>query len=575
MTYQVTARKWRPMRFEDVVGQSHVTTTLRNAITSNRLAHAYIFSGPRGIGKTTTARILAKVINCDNPKGLNPDNTCDMCREITEGRSLDVIEIDGASNRGVEEIRNLRESVRYIPAKGKYKVYVIDEVHMLTKEAFNALLKTLEEPPTHVLFIFATTEVHKVPGTILSRCQRFDFRRISIQEIIANLRMVASEERVQISDEALLLIAKKADGSLRDAQGIFDQVFSFCGDNISYEQVLQVLNAVDQEIFFHVTDLIKEKDSKGGLQLIEEIISKGYDIREFLAGLAEHLRNFLIVRTTSDTKLVEASDLHRRRYEEDAKTFSESDILRLIRLVMETENAIRWSPQPRFKLETCLVQMIQLDSTVQIDQLLEKLEELKKKVDGTVVDVVGTVKASAPTKAIPAEMMRKSASPELSPVHRQAVEGGTFKVVPEEPAPSEGDPSTGATPSTAGFSIEEFRTRWETFVDEVKRQKISVGSVLSQVRVLGVQDGAIRLGCLDEFHLSSLKRHGEFLTTVAQQVYGMKRLRLEPSIGGESGANGGRNVRQTAPGGSGAGHPVIEALMRELGAEPLDGTGRT
>jgi DNA polymerase-3 subunit gamma/tau len=250
------------MVFEDVVGQAHVTTTLRNAIANNRLSHAYIFSGPRGVGKTTTARILAKAINCLHPeKDKNPDNECELCKEITEGRSVNVFEIDGASNRGIDEIRNLREAVRYGPAKGKYKVYIIDEVHMLTKEAFNALLKTLEEPPPYILFIFATTEVHKVPATILSRCQRFDFKRNTIEEITGRLSFIAKEEKIKISEDALLLIAKKADGSMRDGQSIFDQIVAFCGEAIGAKQIREALNIVDQELFFRTTDIIKKKDA--------------------------------------------------------------------------------------------------------------------------------------------------------------------------------------------------------------------------------------------------------------------------------------------------------------------------
>src|SRR5512135_154920 len=287
MSYQVLARKWRPQVFEDVVGQGHITRTLQNAILSGRLAHAYLFSGPRGVGKTTTARILAKAVNCLNPRDSNPDNECELCREITEGRSFDVLEIDGASNRGVEEIRNLREAVRYAPTKGKYKVYIIDEVHMLTKEAFNALLKTLEEPPVHIMFIFATTEIHKLPATILSRCQRFDFRRIAVQEMMGNLGAIAKDEGVTIDNDALLLIAKRGDGSLRDAQSVFDQIVSLCGKEITHQQILNALNIVDQEVYFRVTGLIKARDAKGGLDLVGELMSGGHDIREFLGGLTE------------------------------------------------------------------------------------------------------------------------------------------------------------------------------------------------------------------------------------------------------------------------------------------------
>ncbi|CUT05341.1 DNA polymerase III subunit gamma/tau, partial [Candidatus Kryptonium thompsonii] len=378
MAYLVTARKWRPSKFSEVVGQEHVTATLLNSLKLGRVAHAYIFAGPRGIGKTTVARILAKAINCLNPQDYEPCNECEMCVEISNGRSIDVLEIDGASNRGIDEVRDLRESVRYTPTKAKYKVYIIDEVHMLTKEAFNALLKTLEEPPPHILFIFATTEPHRVPSTILSRCQRFDFRRIEIQKIIERLKLIAQQDKIQIDDDSLFTIAKKANGSLRDALSIFDQVVSFCGEKIKFEDVIKALNIIDQEIFFRVTDIVKEKNIKAGLELVDEITKLGYDFQEFLTGLSEHLRNFLVVITTKSTELIEATEYYKSRYISQANNFTESDIIRMLKIVNDAEASIKWAPQPRLKLEMVITQLASLDSAVKIQELLAKIEELEK-----------------------------------------------------------------------------------------------------------------------------------------------------------------------------------------------------
>jgi DNA polymerase-3 subunit gamma/tau len=591
MTYLVTARKWRPMVFEDVVGQSHVTATLRNAIASNRLAHAYLFSGPRGIGKTTMARLLAKAVNCRNPKDLNPCNQCDICEEITNSRCIDVFEIDGASTRGIEEIRNLRETVRYAPTKCQYKVYIIDEVHMLTKEAFNALLKTLEEPPTHVLFIFATTEVQKVPPTILSRCHRFDFRRIAIDEIINRLKYIAQQEKIDIDNDSLLLIAKKGDGSLRDAQSIFDQVVSFCGENITAKQLVDALNLVDQDLYFAVTDLIKAKDTKGGLELVDDVIKRGYDIREFLSGLAEHLRNILVVRSTASTSLVEAAEVHRKRYQSAAGQFSENDLLRLMKIVSDTETAAKWSTQPRVRLEAGILQMIKLDSTVEIQELLAQLEELKRKID-----------SGLPPESNPGRHEKNNSSETLfSPLSssgnaRSSHEGQSFKQVPTEAKNLE-VPASASMPSVQSarepiapynaksveantsqepkpvqaISLDEIQARWKEFVEEIRKQRIHVGTLLSESRPLGVNGSTVKVGCRDEFHLTTLKRSKDFLVESAQKVYG-KKVRIEISLNssandvkGNTKASGGNEQSKLST----LDHPVIKALMRELGAEPL------
>lgn len=626
MSYQVTARKWRPMVFEDVVGQSHVTETLRNAIATNRLAHAYIFSGARGCGKTTTARILAKAINCLSPKDINPDNECEVCKEITAGRSLDVIEIDGASNRGVEEIRNLRESVRYTPTRGKYKVYVIDEVHMLTKEAFNALLKTLEEPPEHVVFIFATTEVHKIPMTILSRCQRFDFRRIAIEEITNRLRFIAGEEGVTVDDGALMIIAKKGDGSMRDAQSIFDQIRSFCGNEIKNEDVLKVLNAVDQEVYFGVTDLIREGNARGGIELVDRLMKNGYDLREFLGGLSEHLRNMLVILTTDATDLIETSEPYRKRYREEAKHFHQNDILRLLKLVNDLEQSIRWAAQPRFKLEAGLLQMIKLKKAVEIDALLRQIDELKKKIGSNGFPNNGAGEVSKESKAndeppigkptkevrvvgqVSAGRITSPAAMTYSSYREMATRPatGTFgvraiaSIAMKEPvlipasAPRLQEEPIQSIETVTSISLEQAYEHWREWLGEVRKTKIGLWTLLSESSILDIADGALRIACPDDFHLSSLKRNKDFLVESFQTLTGRK-VRIEPILHTMLKNNRGATVLsfqesaiappsealQDQPAaepvtsgqttnGNAEEHPVIAALMRELGAEKVE-----
>ncbi|MCI0482817.1 MAG: DNA polymerase III subunit gamma/tau, partial [Candidatus Dadabacteria bacterium] len=277
MSYVVFARKYRPRDFDEIIGQSHITTTLKNAIARDRVAHAYLFAGPRGVGKTTTARILAKALNCEKGPTPKPCNKCSSCLEITSGSSLDILEIDGASNTGVDDIRSLRENARFTPAKGGFKVYIIDEVHMLSDSAFNALLKTLEEPPPHVKFIFATTHAHKVPPTILSRCQRFDFRRIPAKEILDNLKRIVKEEKISVSEDALGLIAKYGDGSMRDSQVILDQFVSFAQGKVGAEEVVKVLGIVDDEVLFALSAAISGKDPGAALDAVDRLVNEGKD----------------------------------------------------------------------------------------------------------------------------------------------------------------------------------------------------------------------------------------------------------------------------------------------------------
>jgi len=379
MSYVVIARRYRPQHFNEIIGQEHVSKTLSNAISNNRIAHAYIFTGPRGVGKTTTARILAKAVNCAKGPTPVPCNECPSCQAITIGNSLDVLEIDGASNRGIDEIRNLRENIRYLPNLGKFRIYIIDEVHMLTKEAFNALLKTLEEPPAHVLFIFATTEIHRVPATILSRCQRFDFRRIPLKTIMEHLKLVCQSEKIDIDDEALLYIAKKADGSMRDSQSILDQIISYCGNKISTEDVGQTLGIIHQDIFFKISDYVRTKDLKALILLARDVVSSGYDLTEFLNGLEEHFRNMLVLKATGTPDLLDVSENYLERFRDASNGFSENDLVGYLQTVFEITQAVKTSQQPQLKFEMGLIRLAKMPSVLEIDEILESLRLLKKK----------------------------------------------------------------------------------------------------------------------------------------------------------------------------------------------------
>jgi DNA polymerase III subunit gamma/tau len=377
--YLVTARKYRPQVFADLVAQDHVSETLKNAIRLNRLAHLYLFSGPRGVGKTTAARILAKAINCTAPTeervdGTEPCRKCDSCRAFEEGRSLSIFEIDAASNNKAEDMRELRDTVRIPPQGGKRKVYIVDEVHMLSTAAFNVLLKTLEEPPPYVLFIFATTEPHKVLSTILSRCQRFDFKRIPVDEIVESLRGICAEEGVEADDASLMLIARKGDGALRDSLSVFDQAVALCGNRLSYEELASALGVVDIDLFFKVTDAAIANDSAAMLYIVDEIVRTGHDFQEFLGGLAEHLRSLLITVTTGDTALIEGVEEVKQRYLETGKSLSEPDLLRMLMIAATAEGEIRGSTQPRLRLELALLKIAALTSAVDLRKLIKQVE---------------------------------------------------------------------------------------------------------------------------------------------------------------------------------------------------------
>lgn len=360
--YIVSARKYRPMTFDTVVGQESIATTLKNAIRAEKLAHAYLFCGPRGVGKTTCARIFAKTINCLTPREDGEAcGECESCLAFNEGRSMNIHELDAASNNSVDDIRNLIEQVRIPPQIGKYKVFIIDEVHMLSSQAFNAFLKTLEEPPSHAIFILATTEKHKILPTILSRCQIYDFQRMSVENIVKHLQNVAQKEGYNVEPAALNVIAQKADGGMRDALSIFDQVVSYTGGNISYARVIENLNVLDYDYYFRLVDLLLEKKISESLLLFNEVLAKGFEGGPFISGLASHLRDLLVSRDASTTQLLEASEDVRQRYAEQAQRCKPQWLYRAIRLCNDCDQAYRTSRNKRLQVELTLIEVAQAD----------------------------------------------------------------------------------------------------------------------------------------------------------------------------------------------------------------------
>ncbi len=378
MGYEVLARKWRPQVFADVVGQDHVTQTLHNAIATDRLAHAYLFVGPRGTGKTTTARILAKALNCQNRKGTEPCDECDSCKEIVSGSSLDVIEIDGASNRGIADVQELRDNVRYAPVRGPFKIYIIDEVHMLTREAFNAILKTLEEPPPHVKFFFATTEPQKVLTTILSRCQRFDLRRISVADITAQLKKIAEAEGITVSEDALLAISRGAEGGLRDAESALDQLIAFRGKNIEEADVLSVFGLISREQLEELAGGILDGNIPVILKAVAAIDKSGKDMQRVVLELLDHFRNLLIVLHAG--KKTDAFDLPTAQIEllkQQAAKSSDGRLLRIVDLLIDADSRMRYALSKRTLLEATLIRASRAATVATIDELMKQVAAIK------------------------------------------------------------------------------------------------------------------------------------------------------------------------------------------------------
>ena len=517
MSFVVTARKYRPQLFDEVVGQEHITNTLKNGIKSGRIAHAFIFTGPRGVGKTTTARILAKALNCQNPKDAEPCNKCEMCKSIQSTQSMDIIEIDAASNRGIDDIRTLRDSVKYTPTKGKYKVYVIDEVHMLTKESFNALLKTLEEPPSHTIFIFATTDIHRVPITIISRCQRYDFRRIDVNTIKTLLNKIAIDQKISIDDKTLTLIAKKSDGGLRDAESFFDQVVAFCGEKVEYETVIKILNFIDDELYFQVSDAIKTKDYQTAFAVTEKIYQNGWSFTDFLEGLIEHFRNILTVQLSGTTDLIETAEVYKELYKSSRNLFTENDLIRIINSLTKTTSELRFAVNHKLKIEMALCFIIGLESTLTISQLVGMVNSGK----------FSEIQLSDSSNQIPPQQVPYSA-PQSKPVEKKSEVGVTHAIATPKPLKNEPVIAKSINKDTFDlqnnlFDYESFVTKWEGFVSAItKEKKLLFGKIMGQISPVSLIESTLNVHLTDEFSRHVVDQHEDYFTQKATEIFGAK-----------------------------------------------------
>jgi DNA polymerase III subunit gamma/tau len=496
VSYQVFARKYRPQTFDDLVGQAHVVRTLKNAVEQNRLAHAYLFVGPRGIGKTSTARILAKALNCVNGPTITPCGVCDSCKEITGGNSLDVLEIDGASNNGVEQVRELRDNVRYAPSKGHFKIYIIDEVHMLTSAAFNALLKTLEEPPPHVKFIFATTEPQKVLPTILSRCQRFDLHRIPANLIAQHLQFIAGKEKIVLDPAAAHAIAKGADGGLRDAESMLDQLVAFCGDKIAEPDVLSVFGFTSEQTVAQFTEKILRGETPEALELLHTEADNGKDMMKLMSDLISYLRDLLVGKVKPEALADDLNPDLQKSLEAQAAMIETDRLLELIDQFAAAEGRMKWAPNKRLHFEVAVIKAIQTLSQVTLNEVIQNLAALR---DG---------KAPSSSSSEGRASVRPTSSPKPE----------TARVAEKTAAP---EPKTAPPPAVSSLDHKEV---WRQTIDRVRATRKLIAGWVESGTAVGIEGRFLTVGFAPEqkaiMESLSIPKTREYVEGVVKEISG-------------------------------------------------------
>ncbi|MBL8037270.1 DNA polymerase III subunit gamma/tau [Nitrospira sp. CMX1] len=514
MDYQVSARKYRPGTFDDVIGQPHVVQTLMNAVSTKRVAHAYLFSGTRGVGKTTVARIFAKALNCGQGPTSHPCDICDNCREIALGSSVDVIEIDGASNTSVDDVREIRENVKFAPFRGQFRVYIIDEVHMLSNSAFNALLKTLEEPPAHAVFIFATTEIHKIPVTILSRCQHYNFRRIARSEIVQRLRHVAAQDQLTLEERSFMALARASEGSMRDALSLLDQAIAYSGKAISHVDLELLLGAVPQELVQSLMRAILTQDSPAALASLASLLDRGHDLRAFCADVVEHIRNLLVaavVPTTTELRsLIETSEEDLTQLSSDAKTVTPEQLQELLAIFIQAEDSLRLSTHPRFVMETAAVRATRLLRTRPTDSLAPQQTSPS-------LSPKPLSESERPKSTLATSPTRKPTS-QPPPVFK---EGKIEQPGPSpDPSPKPIIDSAAATRATvsAPVSSQLPTLQWELVQEEIAASFPNIAPFLEAGRLVGLEGDVVTIGFAKQATVARARLEKEENTRVISQL---------------------------------------------------------
>ena len=507
MSYKVLSLKWRPQTFEDVVGQDHLTKTLINAFKKDRVAQGYILTGPRGVGKTTTARIISKTLNCSTAKNGAPCNECNSCKDIIDGRNLDVLEIDGASNRGIEEIRNLREQIKYTPMNSRYKVFIIDEVHMLTNQAFNALLRTLEEPPSHGKFILATTDIHKVPSTIISRCQRFDFNRITLDVISKRLSLILKAESIDIDDASLLSISQKADGSMRDALSLLDQVIAYSGDSIKIEDVSAVIGLIPNKIYFDFSNAIVEKNYNKMMSVIESIHSAGLSLQDLTEGLIKHYNNLLITLVDKGEDLLSGmSEEIKNQYINSSNSYINKDIIRISKVLHDMQFSLKQVSQPMIVFEMTALKLLEMDTSVSISELISDIssKESKKKV----------IESKEPPIKKNDDTTEFKIDEEII-VNEESTKPKTSNDEKQKPL----------------LDLELIKDTWNDFLSKVSKIRPSIATILEHADPIEMNGNSLTVNIVDlpKFSVGNLEHNQELINQFAQEHYDLP-LKIVPKL---------------------------------------------